>query len=187
MYQDVSQNYRRRNRPALIAGAVCGLALLFAVVASFFLGGVSTVGRSGEQAISPEDMEVTRITSVPGYSKATCWKAATTVEETNIVGSALLTHSFATTWCAQDGKVIYQADSTTVDSVGEHMRSEVPQDTVAFSSAYEVSPREQSEILVRRIVYGTTGWADYGFERCVRFILDAQGNAEGALTCTPSL
>lgn len=37
MYQDVSQNYRLRNRPALIAGAVCGLALLLAVATSFLV------------------------------------------------------------------------------------------------------------------------------------------------------
>lgn len=187
MYKDVSQNYRQQKRPGIIAVAVWGSCLLLSVAISFFLGGVSTVGRSGEQAIASEDIETTRITSVPGYSQATCWKATTLVEETNILSSALLIHNFAVTWCAQDGAVIYQADSTTVDFVGEHMRSELPDDTEVFPSAYEVKPREESELIARRIVYGSIGWADYGFERCVRFTVDAQGKAEGALTCTTNL
>lgn len=187
MYQDVSQNYRARNRPALIAGAVCGLAVLIAVAVSFFLSGLSTAGRSSEQAIAPENMDITRITSVPGYSEATCWKASTRVDENNLFGSTVLSHGFAVTWCAQDGSIVYQADSTSVNFARQGVRSELLTDTDAFPLAYEVKPREQSEFLVRRMIYGSTGWAGYGFERCVRFTVDAQGNAEGALACAPSL
>lgn len=146
------------------------------------------MGRNGEQVISPEDIEITRITSVPGYSKATCWKATTQVEETNFLGSVLLAHNFAVTWCAQDGSVIYQADNTTTDFAETYMHSELSDEAEVFSSsASEVKPQTSSEILIRRMVYGRTGWADYGFERSVRFMVDAQGQTEGKLTCNLSL
>ncbi|WP_185174006.1 hypothetical protein [Rothia nasimurium] len=182
--QDLQGTYRQKKRPGIVAGAALGLSLLLAVVASFFLAGTSTLGRSPSSE-PIEHITVTRKAAVPGYSDAQCWQAFTRVAETNILGKELLSHKFSVIWCAKDGGIVYQQDATTVDYEGPNMRSDPPANP-DYSLAYELDSLESYRTVISRMVNNSSGLPSYGFERCVAFTLDAEGTAEGELSCVPN-
>ena len=182
--QDLQGTYRQKKRPGIVAGAALGLSLLLAVAASFFLAGTSTLGRSPSSE-PIEHITVTRKAAVPGYSDAQCWQAFTRVAETNILGKELLAHTFSVIWCAKDGGIVYQQDATTVDYEGPNMRSDPPANP-DYSLAYELDSPESYRTVISRMVNNSSGLPSYGFERCVAFTLDAEGTAEGELSCVPN-
>lgn len=182
--KNLKGNYRQRKQPGIIAGAALGISLLASVGASFVLAGTSVLGpSSASQTI--DQMTVTQVSSVPGFKDAECWQAYTRVGETNILGHELLAHKFGVTWCARDGGIVYQQDITEPVYAAHNMRSDNPADS-SYQAARSVDSQETSTLRASRQVVGTSGWPSYGFERCVRFTFDAQGNAEGELTCHPS-
>lgn len=183
MQLNIEQKYDERKRPGLIVWFVLPLSLVLAVATSFFLAGTSTVGRQGETPI--EDLKVTNISSRPGYADADCWQAATEVTEKNYLGKSLMSNNFIVVWCAKDGGIIYREDATEPGFVAEGMKSgESPfreqAKTVTVDSAEEIT-----YILVRMVEFSNS-WSSYGFSRCVKFTLKADGAAEGVLSCVSS-
>lgn len=182
-YQDVQGRYRQKKRPGIVAGAALGVSLVLAVITSFFLAGTSTVGRySSSDPI--EQMTVTSRASVPGYTDAKCWQAYTRVAETNILGKELLAHKFSVIWCSRDGGIVYQQDVTTVEYDEANLRSEPPPNPT-YSMAQEVASLESSRMVLSRMIHNGSGQPSFGFERCVAFTFDADGQAKGELSCLP--
>ncbi|MDO4898159.1 MAG: hypothetical protein Q3965_02520 [Rothia sp. (in: high G+C Gram-positive bacteria)] len=183
MRQNVEGKYRGRKRPGIIAWVTIALSLLAAVFTSFFLAGTSTVSRQGGQQI--EGLTVNNVSSPPGFADADCWQVGATVTETNYLGTDLLRHRFAATWCARGGGVVCRADNTEVQYEAKGMRSVAPADS-DYRKIAAIGSAETIDITLVRGVQGSTGWSSYGFERCVKFSVDAHGKAEGMLTCNLS-
>lgn len=183
MTKYVREEYRARQRPGIIAWACLILALVLAVATSFFLAGSSNLDRRSSQEV--EDIRVSNISAVPGHTEATCWQASSDITETNYLGTSLLTHRFSLIWCAQDGGIIYREDATKVTYEGRNMHSREPANQDYIRVAALGSP-ETADITLARGVTHSNGWSSYGFERCLTFTVDAQGKAEGSLSCHSS-
>lgn len=179
--RNLKGNYRQRKQPGIIAGAALGISLLASVGTSFALAGISVHGpSSASQTI--DHMTVSQVSSVPGFSDAECWQAYTRVGETNVLGHELLAHKFGVTWCARDGGIVYQKDTTETLAARPSMHSENPADA-SYQEARSVDSQETSTLYIARRVFNVGGWPSYGFERCIRFTFNAEGQAEGELTC----
>lgn len=181
---DVSRNYRQGNRPAIITGAAFFISLIITVFVSLSVAG-TFVSQSDSADISQEDLTVTRISSVPGYSQAICWAAYTRVAEKNLFGTELIAHKFGVAWCAQDGGIVYQGDITETVYESPNLRSRLPVNSL-YQGSYALQPVPESTMLVARTIDNNLAWPNFAVERCVVYSLTADGQAEGTLTCHTS-